>query len=140
MQRSNAWICSSAGRGPSSPTTRATTSSCAGSSARSSAPAPRPSGSTSGWRPTFLVAPVNSPKTIAADPQFLDRFRWIERDRLGADQLPTPLKFVGEELPTPDHAPTVGQHTDEVLADLLGWDEATIKETRARGGLGGPEG
>jgi crotonobetainyl-CoA:carnitine CoA-transferase CaiB-like acyl-CoA transferase len=84
----------------------------------------------------FPVAPVNSPKTIADDPQFHDRFRWYPIEQLGAEQLGTPLKFVGEELPAPSHAPTVGQHTDEVLSELLGWDDARIAASRARGGLG----
>ena len=88
----------------------------------------------------FPVGPVNSPKTIADDPQFNDRFHWFPREQLGAEQLPTPLKFVGEELPVPAHAPTVGQHTDEVLRDLLGWDDERIAESRARGGLGGNAG
>jgi crotonobetainyl-CoA:carnitine CoA-transferase CaiB-like acyl-CoA transferase len=83
------------------------------------------------------IAPVNSPRTIAEDPQFQDRFHWFPKEALGADQLPTPLKFVDEDLPTPAHAPTVGQHTEEVLRDLLGWDDARIAESRARGGLGG---
>jgi crotonobetainyl-CoA:carnitine CoA-transferase CaiB-like acyl-CoA transferase len=87
----------------------------------------------------FPVGPVNSPKTIADDPQFVDRFAWFTTDRLGAEQLPTPLKFVGEQLPTPAHAPTVGQHTDEVLTDVLGWGAGRIAESRARGGLGGPD-
>lgn len=82
------------------------------------------------------IAPVNSPKTLAADPQFADRFRWIPRERLGAEELPTPIKFVGEDLPLPHHAPTVGQHTDEVLGDVLGWDDRRIAESRRRGGLG----
>jgi len=86
----------------------------------------------------FPVGPVNSPQTIADDLQFNDRFHWFTTEQLGAEQLPTPLKFVGEELPTPTHAPTVGQHTDEVLHDLLGWDDERIEESRARGGLGGP--
>ena len=86
----------------------------------------------------FPVGPVNSPRTIAEDPQFNDRFHWFGKDRLGADQLPTPLKFVGEQLPTPSRAPTVGEHTDAVLRDLLGWDDAHIAESRARGGLGAP--
>jgi crotonobetainyl-CoA:carnitine CoA-transferase CaiB-like acyl-CoA transferase len=92
----------------------------------------------SGTAANFPVAPVNSPKTIAEDPQFNDRFSWYPTELLGAEQLPTPLKFVGEELPTPFHAPTVGQHTDEVLADVLGWDAERIAESRGRGGLGGP--
>src|ERR1700728_1595657 len=52
---------------------------------------------------TFPVAPVNSPKTIADDPQFQDRFSWYPVEQLGAEQLGTPLKFVGEELPAPFH-------------------------------------
>ncbi len=91
----------------------------------------------SGNTANFPVAPVNSPKTIAEDPQFQDRFSWYPVEQLGAEQLGTPLKFVGEALPAPFHAPTVGQHTDEVLRDLLGWDDSRIAESRARGGLGG---
>ena len=34
--------------------------------------------------------------------------------------------------------PTPGQHTDEVLADVLGWDATRIEASRAAGGLGGP--
>ena len=49
----------------------------------------------------FPVAPVNSPQTIADDPQFNDRFSWYPGDQLGAEQLGTPLKFVDEELPVP---------------------------------------
>ncbi len=82
------------------------------------------------------IAPVNSPRTIAEDPQFQDRFHWIPTEHLGAEQLPTPLKFVGEQLPVPAHAPTVGQHTDAVLRDVLGWDETRIAESRSKGGLG----
>ncbi len=85
----------------------------------------------------FPVGPVNSSKTIAQDPQFKDRFHWYPVEQLGAEQLGTPIKFVGEQLPVPTHAPTVGQHTDEVLADILGWDAARIAESRAKGGLGG---
>ncbi len=83
------------------------------------------------------ISPVNSPRTIAQDPQFNDRFVWFPTEKLGAEQLPTPLKFIDEELPTPSHAPTVGQHSGEVLRDVLGWDDTRIAESRARGGLGG---
>ena len=36
----------------------------------------------------------------------------------------------------PPMAPTVGQHTDEVLRDVLGYDDARIAELRATGALG----
>ena len=50
--------------------------------------------------------------------------------------LPTPIKFVGEELPVPTMAPTVGEHTEQVLRETLGWDEAQIEAARAAGALG----
>jgi hypothetical protein len=53
--------------------------------------------------------------------------------------LPTPLKFIGETLPVPTKAPTVGQHTDDVLADVLGWDRARIDAARAAGAFGPPD-
>ena len=90
-----------------------------------------------GTEKNFPVAPVNSPKTIAEDPQFRDRFHWFPTEALGCEQLPSPLRFVGEETVVPTKAPTVGQHTDEVLHDVLGWDDERIAASRARGGLGG---
>lgn len=85
----------------------------------------------------FPVGPVNTPQTIAEDPQFRDRFHWFPASELGADQLPSPIKFIDEDLPMPTRAPTVGQHTEEVVRDLLGWDDDRIAESRRRGGLGG---
>jgi crotonobetainyl-CoA:carnitine CoA-transferase CaiB-like acyl-CoA transferase len=82
------------------------------------------------------IAPVNTPKTIADDPQFQDRFHWIPAERLGAEQLPLPLRFLDGELPEPTRAPTVGEHTDAVLADVLGYDADTIAGLRASGALG----
>jgi crotonobetainyl-CoA:carnitine CoA-transferase CaiB-like acyl-CoA transferase len=82
------------------------------------------------------IAPVNTPKTIADDPQFQDRFPWYPHQRHGTDQLPFPVKFRGEELPTPTPAPSVGQHTDQVLREVLGYDEARIRALREKGALG----
>ncbi|MCU1452447.1 MAG: putative acyl-CoA transferase/carnitine dehydratase [Acidimicrobiales bacterium] len=82
------------------------------------------------------IVSVNTPQTLADDPQFQDRFPWLPADRLGADQLRTPLKFLDAELPEPTKAPTVGQHTDAVLTDVLGYDAARIAELRAAGALG----
>ncbi|MCI0347383.1 MAG: CoA transferase, partial [Chloroflexi bacterium] len=71
------------------------------------------------------------------DPQFADRLGWIDRRRLGAEQLPVPLKVVqGAELPVPAKAPTVGEHSDDVLRDVLGYDDDRIAELRASGALG----
>jgi crotonobetainyl-CoA:carnitine CoA-transferase CaiB-like acyl-CoA transferase len=82
------------------------------------------------------IISVNTPQTLADDPQFQDRFPWIPAERLGAEQQPSPIKFLDTEVPVPTKAPTVGQHTDEVLRDVLGWDDAKIAEIRATGALG----
>lgn len=82
------------------------------------------------------IAPVNTPETIARDPQFQARFPWYPHERHGADMLPFPVKLQGEALPAPSHAPSAGQHTDEVLARVLGYDEARIRALRERGALG----
>jgi crotonobetainyl-CoA:carnitine CoA-transferase CaiB-like acyl-CoA transferase len=83
------------------------------------------------------IAPVNTPATIGNDPQFADRLGWIDRGRLGAEQLPVPLKIVqGAELPLPAKAPTVGEHSDDVLRDVLGYDDGRIARLRASGALG----
>jgi crotonobetainyl-CoA:carnitine CoA-transferase CaiB-like acyl-CoA transferase len=82
------------------------------------------------------IAPVNTSKTIADDPQFRDRFPWIPAARLGADEIPLPVKLEGEELPTPTRAPKVGEHTDEVLRDVLGYDDRHADALREAGALG----
>ncbi|MEO7429706.1 MAG: CaiB/BaiF CoA-transferase family protein [Acidimicrobiales bacterium] len=82
------------------------------------------------------IAPVNTPKTLADDPQFQDRLPWIPKGRVGNDQVPSPIKVIGEELPLPTKAPGVGEHTAEVLRDLLGYDDERIAGLRERGALG----
>jgi crotonobetainyl-CoA:carnitine CoA-transferase CaiB-like acyl-CoA transferase len=82
------------------------------------------------------IAPVNTPRTLADDPQFQDRLPFLSRDELGAEQLPSPIKLLGEELPVPAKAPTVGQHTDEILRDVLGYDDARVAALRKAGALG----
>ncbi len=84
----------------------------------------------------FPIAPVNSPKTIVDDPQFKDRFEIYSHEEHGADMLSFPVKFVGQELPVPSKAPTPGEHNDEVLADVLGYDAEKIAQVRSDGALG----
>jgi crotonobetainyl-CoA:carnitine CoA-transferase CaiB-like acyl-CoA transferase len=82
------------------------------------------------------IAPVNTPRTLADDPQFQDRLGFLPREALGAEQLPCPIKLVGDDLPQPTRAPTVGEQTDDVLRDTLGYDDAAIAELREGGALG----
>ncbi len=50
--------------------------------------------------------------------------------------LPFPVKIQSETLPVPEKAPTLGQHTDEVLRDVLRYDEQEIARLREAGALG----
>jgi crotonobetainyl-CoA:carnitine CoA-transferase CaiB-like acyl-CoA transferase len=89
-----------------------------------------------GARVNTPIVQVNTPRTLADDPQFQDRMPWIPAGVVGADQLPTPLRFLDTDLPTPSKAPTVGQHTEEVLREVLCYDDDRIATLRAAGALG----
>ena len=78
------------------------------------------------------IAPVNTPETLAADPQFQARLGWLPRETLGAEQLPFPVQY-DEGLPAPTRAPTVGQHTEEVLGALPSYDAARLGSLRRQG-------
>ncbi len=82
------------------------------------------------------IAPVNTPKTIAEDPQFRHRFPWYPASRHGADMLPFPVKLADEPLPEPSRAPTVGEHNEAVLERVLGYDAARIARLQQAGALG----
>jgi crotonobetainyl-CoA:carnitine CoA-transferase CaiB-like acyl-CoA transferase len=87
-------------------------------------------------RANFPLAPVHDPASVAADPQFADRLGWIPASRLGADELPIPIKVVGGALAWPEKAPELGQHTEAVLADVLGYDRGRIDSLRRDGAFG----
>ena len=89
-----------------------------------------------GKRVNTPIVNVNTPQTIADDPQYQDRFPWLPRDVLGCEQQPSPIKFIDEPLAVPTKAPTVGQHTDDVLRSVLGYDDKKIASLRASGALG----
>jgi crotonobetainyl-CoA:carnitine CoA-transferase CaiB-like acyl-CoA transferase len=79
---------------------------------------------------------VNTSQSIADDPQFRDRFPWMPASRLGADEIPLPVRVLGEKPTIPTRAPKVGEHTDELLADVLGYDASRIAQLRGDGALG----
>jgi hypothetical protein len=43
---------------------------------------------------------------------------------------------IGEPLPVPTKAPTVGENTEAVLRDVLGLDDEAIAACREKGALG----
>ena len=82
------------------------------------------------------IAPFNTPANIGDDPQFQHRMGFLPTEAVGCEQLPLPV-FVGGELPpTPTMAPTVGEHTEQVLSDVLEIDEGTLEDLREKGVFG----
>jgi crotonobetainyl-CoA:carnitine CoA-transferase CaiB-like acyl-CoA transferase len=82
------------------------------------------------------LAPFNTQSSIADDPQFQARMGFMSQDDLGCDQLPLPVFVNGERPPVPSMAPSLGEHTDEVMAEVLGKDAETIKKLREGGAFG----
>ena len=83
------------------------------------------------------IGPVNSAASIDADPQFSDRMPWQSAGRLVADQMPFPVRVVGQPPPAAGApAPAVGEHTDEILAEVLGYDAERVAALRKAGALG----
>ena len=46
------------------------------------------------------------------------------------------MRFLDEELRAPTKAPTLGEHTETVLGDVLGYDADKIARLRDKGALG----
>ncbi|MBW2713651.1 MAG: CoA transferase, partial [Deltaproteobacteria bacterium] len=85
------------------------------------------------------IAPVNTPENVDQDPQFKDRFDILSHEKHGADMISFPIHFEGEEMVTPCKAPTLGQDSDAVLTDTLGYSAEKIAELKAQGALGKPK-
>ena len=45
-------------------------------------------------------------------------------------------QYLDVDVPLPTQAPTVGQHTQQVLREVLGYDDAKLAELRESGALG----
>ena len=82
------------------------------------------------------IAPFNTTAGIGDDPQFQERMGFLPTEAVGCEQLPLPIFVDGESLPVPSMAPTVGQHTDEVLTEVLEKDAASVAKLREEGVFG----
>ncbi|MFZ4585944.1 MAG: CaiB/BaiF CoA transferase family protein [Acidimicrobiia bacterium] len=82
------------------------------------------------------VATAYSAVEIMADPHFAARHDLITVDDASAgphqQQAPYP-RFVGEDTPVPAGAPRLGEHTDDVLREVLGLDAGALDALRANG-------
>ena len=69
-----------------------------------------------------------------AQPQAEARQMVVETDHQTLGKIPIvnrPIKFPGDEQPVPSAPPVLGQHTQEILGDILGLTNEQIEELRA---------
>jgi crotonobetainyl-CoA:carnitine CoA-transferase CaiB-like acyl-CoA transferase len=81
-------------------------------------------------------APVWDYATLFAQPQAAARgLRVTVRDPQGrpVDLIGTPFHVAGAALPAPLMPPALGQHTEEVLREVLGLEAARVEELRRAG-------
>ena len=78
-------------------------------------------------------APILGIKDALAQPQAVARQMVVETDHEVLGKIPIvsrPIKFVGEAQPVPAAPPVLGQHTDEILHDVLGLTPDRIDQLR----------
>jgi crotonobetainyl-CoA:carnitine CoA-transferase CaiB-like acyl-CoA transferase len=94
------------------------------------------------WLQLFLEAdvpggPVHSATSLLEDLQFRDRAQLVEHDHPEAGHL----RMLGNPVHTGSApgpigpAPASGAHTDEVMRDVLGYDDSRIAALRERGAI-----
>ena len=83
-------------------------------------------------------APVNDVRQALADPQVLarDMIVEVEHPEFGTlREVRSPVRTEGE-IRRPQRAPRLGEHTDQILRDVLGYSDSTIARLRSAGVIG----
>jgi 2-methylfumaryl-CoA isomerase len=89
------------------------------------------------WGPyyTFREAVDEDPRCSTANPMFEE----LEQPGIGSYRMPgSPLCFSALERLSPTRAPSLGEHTDEILGESLGLSEAEIGRLHDEGVVAGP--
>jgi crotonobetainyl-CoA:carnitine CoA-transferase CaiB-like acyl-CoA transferase len=85
------------------------------------------------------AAPVRGIDETLTDPAILDRGLVVDFTPTGASQplrvMGNPIRFDGQTLPPLAPPPALGEHTREVLADILGYDARRIDALAAGGSV-----
>ncbi len=84
--------------------------------------------------------PINTLDRVFSDPQVLVRNMKVEIEHPKVGRfyaIGNPVKTVGMEEGPFEPPPLLGQHTDEVLREVLGYSDERIAALRAQGAIGG---
>ena len=79
-------------------------------------------------------APILGIQAALAQPQAVAREMVVETDHAELGKIPIvnrPIKFPGDGQPVPSAPPVLGQHTDEILGEILGLTAERIAQLRA---------
>ena len=91
-----------------------------------------------------LWGPYRTFREMAGDPALVGDnplFRRIEQPGMGSWPVPgSPLDFEGLARGSPLPAPRLGEHTDEILAGILGLSDGEIGRLHDAGVVKGPDG
>ena len=80
--------------------------------------------------------PINTIEQVFAEPQVIARGMRIELPHPTAGKVPlvaSPMRFTGTPLEFKVPPPTLGQHTDEILREVLGRSAAEVARLKAGG-------
>lgn len=96
---------------------------------------------TSGWidileRAKVPAGPIHSIDQVFADPQVMARGMRIDlaHSRAGSvASIANPIRFAATPIEYSHAPPMLGEHTEEVLTELLGLSESELRELRAEG-------
>jgi len=83
-------------------------------------------------------APILGVIEALSQPQAVARDMVVEAEHRTLGRLPIvnrPIRFPGDEQPVPAAPATLGEHTDEILRDVLGLDPGEIATLRANGAI-----
>lgn len=89
------------------------------------------------WGPyqTFRQMAQEDPRCSEQNPMF----SLLEQPGIGSYLVPgSPLQFSGEDRLRPRRAPVLGEHTDEVLGEILHLSDGQIAQLRDKRVIGGP--
>jgi CoA:oxalate CoA-transferase len=80
-------------------------------------------------------APINNVEEVTENPHLLERHMILRAEVPGYDGLivpGSPIKLAGSTATPQTHAPALGENTDDVLGQLLGYDAKRLSELRQR--------